>query len=157
MVSMRVRNLKNLPVFCNATAQVVGRVERGVIGDDLMLAYVVVELPEGEMKLILPLDITLTNEALIIEDVEGMKSYLYGEELSIYSKKIGDRIYDLQGKELGIVSDFVITGDLKVQAVEVSGGLLQDLLNGRNCIPINKLAWKSIYSGIAGQEGDWFQ
>ncbi len=153
MVSMRVRNLKNLPVFCNATAQVIGRVERGVIGDDFTLAYVIVELAEGEMKLISPRDIKLSDEALVIESVDGMKSYLYGEELSIYSKKIGDRIYDLQGQELGIVSDFVITGDLKVHAVEVSGGVLQDLLNGRNCIPVQEISWKSIYTGVADQEG----
>lgn len=153
MVSMRVRNLKNLPVFCNATAQVIGRVERGVIGDDFTLAYVIVELAEGEMKLISPRDIKLSDEALVIESVDGMKSYLYGEELSIYSKKIGDRIYDLQGQELGIVSDFVITGELKVQAVEVSGGVLQDLLNGRNCIPVQEISWKSIYTGVADQEG----
>ncbi|NLT20776.1 MAG: hypothetical protein GXY16_07240 [Syntrophomonadaceae bacterium] len=150
---MRVRNLKNLPVFCNATAQVIGRVERGVIGDDFTLAYVIVELAEGEMKLISPRDIKLSDEALVIESVDGMKSYLYGEELSIYSKKIGDRIYDLQGQELGIVSDFVITGDLKVHAVEVSGGVLQDLLNGRNCIPVQEISWKSIYTGVADQEG----
>ena len=153
MVSMRVRNLKNLPVFCNATAQVIGRVERGVIGDDFTLAYVIVELAEGEMKLISPRDIKLSDEALVIESVDGMKSYLYGEELSIYSKKIGDRIYDLQGQELGIVSDFVITGDLKAHAVEVSGGVLQDLLNGRNCIPVQEISWKSIYTGVADQEG----
>ncbi len=153
MVSMRVRNLKNLPVFCNATAQVIGRVERGVIGDDFTLAYVIVELAEGEMKLISPRDIKLSDEALVIESVDGMKSYLYGEELSICSKKIGDRIYDLQGQELGIVSDFVITGDLKVHAVEVSGGVLQDLLNGRNCIPVQEISWKSIYTGVADQEG----
>ena len=111
MVSMLVRNLKNSPVFCSATAQVIGRVERGVIGDDFTLAYVIVELAEGEMKLISPRDIKLSDEALVIESVDGMKSYLYGEELSICSKKIGDRIYDLQGQELGIVSDFVITGE----------------------------------------------
>ncbi|MGI5879406.1 MAG: PRC-barrel domain-containing protein [Syntrophomonadaceae bacterium] len=150
---MRVRNLKNLPVFCNATAQVAGRVERGVIGDDFTLAYVIVELPEGEMKLILPPDIKLSDEALVIESIESMKSYLYGEELSIYSKKIGDSIYNFQGQELGIVSDFVITGDLRVQAVEVSGGVIQDLLNGRKCIPVKEIDWKSIYSGVVDQEG----
>lgn len=157
MVSMRVRNLKNLPVFCTATAQIVGRVERGVIGDDFTLAYVIVELPEGEKKLVLPADIKLGEEALIIDSADGMKSYLYGEELSIYSKKIGDCIYNLQGQELGIVSDFVITSDLTVQAVEVSGGVLQDLLNGRNCVPVQEIAWKSIYTGVVDQEGSKVQ
>lgn len=145
---MRVRDMKNLPLFYQPTARVVGRVERGVIGDDLRLAYVIVRTTEGESRLIRSSDITLTPESVIIYDMNCMKSYLHGEELSVYQKKLGDRIYDSEGREMGVVSDFLLAGDQRVEGLEVSSGILSDLLRGRSEIPIDQVNWKSITSGL---------
>ena len=105
---MRVRNIKNLPLFFSPTASIVGRVERAVIGDDLRLAYVIVETDEMETGMINAQDLELTAESVIIRDLNSIKSYQHGKELSIYERKLGDRIYDGEGREIGAVSDFFI-------------------------------------------------
>lgn len=150
---MRVRDMKNLPLFFEPTASIIGWVERGVIGDDLRLAYVIVRTKEGHSRMIFARDMVLTPESVVINDLNCIKSYQHGEELSVYQKKLGDRIYDAQGKELGVVSDFLLSTDQKVRGIEVSSGVLSDLLQGRSQVSIEKVNWKSISSGLIEEQG----
>ncbi len=150
---MKLRNLKNLPVFNKSAAEVVGRVEKGVVGDDCKLAYIVVDIHGEEPKMIMEKNFFLGEESVILEDLEGIKSYAHGEELSIDKTKIGDVIFDSEGKELGVVSDFIISPDTKkVWGLEVSSGGIKDLLEGRSEIPLGKVCWKSTLSGIITKE-----
>jgi uncharacterized protein YrrD len=131
----------------------VGRVERAVIGDDLRLAYVIVETDEMETGMINAQDLELTAESVIIRDLNSIKSYQHGEELSIYERKLGDRIYDGEGREIGAVSDFFLSNDQRVREIEVSTGVLSDILQGRSQIPVEQIHWKSISSGLIEQQG----
>ncbi len=84
----------------------------------------------------------------------SMKSYAHGEELSIYDKKLGDLVFDKQGKELGVVSDFIIKREQKkVWGVEVSSGVIKDMLDGRSEIPLVQLDWASQLTAVVNQEG----
>lgn len=154
MGKVRVRNIKNLPLFFAPTASIVGRVERAVIGDDLRLAYVIVETDEWETGMVNAQDLQLTPESVIIHDLNSIKSYQHGEELSIYQRKMGDRIYDAEGREIGAVSDFFLSNDKRVREIEVSTGILSDVLQGRSQIPIEQVHWKSISSGLIEQGSD---
>ncbi len=150
---MKLRNMKNMPVFDCQRAEVVGRVERAVIGDDCQLAYVVINVPERGVCMILNDDLKVEDESVVIEGWEGIKSYAYGEESSIYEKKLGDTVFDCQGKELGVVSDFILSpGNKEVWGLEVSSGAILDLLEGRRELPLEEVAWKSLESGIASVE-----
>lgn len=154
-MTVRIRDMKNLPLFYEPDAEVIGQVERGVIGDDLRLAYIVVKANQGEWLMINGKDLILTDESVIIHDKNSMKSYQHGEELSVYQKKLGDRIYDHDGREIGVVSDFIIHPDKKVHDIEVSSGVINDLLQGRTQVDIEQVNWKSITSGlIEGQGSD---
>ena len=145
--------MQNLPLFFAPAARVVGRVERAVIGDDLRLAYVVVETDEHRPGLVMAQDLTLTPESVIIHDLNSIKSYQHGEELSIYQRKLGDSIFDAEGKELGVVSDFLLSDDQQVREIEVSAGILSDILQGRRQIPVDQVNWKSINGGLIEEQG----
>jgi uncharacterized protein YrrD len=150
---VRVRDIKNLPLFFEPSAHIIGRVVRAVIGDDLRLAYVIVETEHLDRGMVNAEDLVVTPEAVIIQDLDSIKSYQHGEELSVYEKKIGDRIYDGQGKEIGTVSDFILSDDQKVSDIEVSTGVLSDILQGRSQIPIDQVHWKSFTSGLIEKQG----
>lgn len=154
---MRLRNIKNMPVFNELNAEIVGVVEKAVIDDDYKLAYLVVSLDGGSSQMFTAENFTLTDNTVIINDLSSIKSYLHGEELSIYDKKLGDLVFDKNGKELGTVSDFIVCPANKaVSAIEISAGVLQDLWAGRKDVDISNIAWKSLYSGIFSQEGSDF-
>lgn len=150
---MKIRNMKDMPVFDRQRAEVVARVDRAVIGDDCQLAYLVVDVPERGACMILKDDLQIEEESVVIEGWEGIKSYAHGEESSIYEKKIGDSVFDYQGKELGVVSDFILSPyNMQVWGLEVSSGAILDLLEGRLELPLEEVAWKSPGSSIANLE-----
>jgi|GEM_PF-1086249 len=154
-ICLKLRNLKNLPVFNKDTAQVVGRVEKAVIGDDGMIAYIVVDMPGQDPKMILGQDFSLGKESVIVENSESIKSYAHGEELSIYKKKLGDVIFNSEGEELGVVTDLILSPDNKeVQGFEVSSGGITDFLEGRKEIAVDQVCWKNASSGVIPEEGE---
>jgi len=151
---LKVRNMENLPLLLAATAENLGRVEKAVIGDDYKIIYLVVISNEEKHSLIFHDDFVIGEGAVLINDPASMKSYAHGEELSIYDKKLGDLVFDKEGQELGVVSDFIIKRDRKkVWGVEVSSGVIKDMLDGRREIPLTQLNWASPVTAVLNQEG----
>lgn len=151
---MKIRNIKNLPVFERDSAQIIGRVEKAVVGDDFRLAYLVIEMSEGGPGMILRKDLDLGKASVTINSRQSIKSYLAGEELSIYQKKIGDTVFDQEGKELGTVSDFIISRDkMKVWGVEISSGAIKDILQGREEVALDQVNWRTPESAVLFEEG----
>ena len=151
---MKTRNIQHLPVFLATRAEVVAMVQKAVIGDDFGLLYLVVKGEDGKAGLIFRDDFDLTPDAVKIWDLHCIKSYAYGEELSVYEKKLGDTVFDRQGKELGIVSDFILSPTEKqVQGLEISSGAINDILKGRMELSLQEVSWKSVKSGVLAGEG----
>lgn len=151
---IKMRRLKNLPVFDQKTARVVGWVERAVVGGDFKLAYVVIARDGGGRGVLKKNDFTLGADALAINNSRCIKPYLAGEELPVYKRKLGDAIFDHSGRELGIISDFILAaGSAEVEGVEVSSGTIQDMLSGRNEIPLDQIEWKSHTGAVAQRKG----
>jgi sporulation protein YlmC with PRC-barrel domain len=152
---MKTRSIKNLPVFYENSAEVIGRVEKTVIGDDHKIAYLVICSDDGAQKLILRDDFVLTPASVIVNNLDSIKSYAHGEELSIYEQKLGDKIFDSAGQELGILSDFIISNENKtVSGVEVSSGAIKDFLEGRIDIELDKVHWASMKSAVVDEGSD---
>lgn len=151
---MKVRNLENLPVLMEGSAEAVGRVQKAVLGDDFQLSYLVINSKEGEPGIIFCDDFSLGKQAVMISDSASIKSYAHGEESSIYEKKLGDTLFDAEGRELGVLSDFIINPESKkVRGVEMSAGVFKDILDGRCEIPIQSVRWASIENAVISQEG----
>ncbi|MEA4924023.1 MAG: PRC-barrel domain-containing protein [Syntrophomonadaceae bacterium] len=151
---MKIRNLENLPVILESSAQEIGKVVKAVIDDDFSLAYLVIDLKEGGPGIIFSRDFWIGKHAVMVSHPDSIKSYAHGEESSIYEKKIGDTLLDKEGRELGVLSDFVINPDSKeVWGVELSAGAFQDILEGRSEFPINSVKWASRKTAMFNQEG----
>ncbi len=151
---MKVRNLENLPVILENSAQEIGKVVKAVIDDDFSLAYLVIDSKEGGPGIIFSRDFSIGKHAVMVSHPDSIKSYAHGEESSIYEKKIGDTLLDKEGREMGVLSDFVINPDSKqVWGVELSAGAFQDILEGRSEIPINSVRWASRETAVLSQEG----
>lgn len=152
---MKIRNLKNLPVFDRESAQVIGRVEKAVVGDDYRLAYLIIVMGAGgELGMVLCKDMDIGEASVTIDGRQSIKSYVAGEELSIYQKKLGDTVFDQGGRELGTVSDFIFSQDnMKVWGVEISSGAIKDILQGREEIPLEQVSWRTAESAVLFDEG----
>ncbi|MGE5390710.1 MAG: hypothetical protein ACM3PE_06555 [Deltaproteobacteria bacterium] len=151
---IKMRRLKNLPVFDQKTAQVVGRVERAVVGEDFKLAYVIITRSEGGRGVLKKDDFSLGPDALAINSCRRIKPYLAGEELPVYKRKLGDAIFDHNGRELGIISDFILaSGSAEVEGIEISSGTIQDMLAGREEIPLDQIEWRSRSGAVARRKG----
>lgn len=152
---MKIKNINNLPVFLQPSAEIVGRVVKAVIGDNYRMAYLVVDCGDEALQLINSCDFEITPDAVLINCIDCMKSYSHGEELSVYQLKIGDAVFDHHGKELGIITDFVMTSDgKKVQGVEVSSGTIHDFLQGRREFGLDKIHWASPKSAVVHEGSD---
>lgn len=151
---MKLRELKNMPLFHPERAEIIGRVERGVLGDDFQLAYLVVDMPGRGEGMIERDDFELGRDVVIVSDPGRIKSYAHGEELSVYQKKIGDLVFSRDGQELGFLSDFVLAEPNKrIKSVEVSAGAVSDLLEGRREWPLEQVCWTSRTSLLVGEQG----
>lgn len=150
---MKLRNMKNLPVFSEGKAEIIGQVDKAVIGDDFSLAYIVIKTDDGP-ALIKAEDIVIGEEAIIITSPDKIKSYAYGEELSVYDKKLSDTIFDEEGREMGYVSDFILSRPNKqVWGIELCSGTIRDLLEGRQEIALDKVYFKSDLTGMLRNGG----
>lgn len=151
---MKVRNISNLPVLLSETAENLGRIEKAVIGDDYKIIYLVMIGHDNKEYLIWHDDFIIGEGSVLISNPASMKSYAHGEELSVYDKKLGDVVFDKDGKELGVVSDFIIKREnKKVWGVEVSSGVFKDMLEGRGEIPLSQMNWASPFTVLVNQEG----
>lgn len=149
---LKMKSINNLPVFLQPSAQIVGRVVKTVIGDNYRIAYLVIDPGDGALKLINHQDFEITPDAVLISHIDCMKSYSHGEELSVYQHKVGDVVFDQHGKELGIITDFVIeVGNKKVRGVEISSGAIKDFLQGRQDIDLGKIHWASEKSAVTDE------
>ncbi len=150
---MKLRNMKNLPVFSEGKAEIIGQVDKAVIDDDFSLAYIVINTDNGP-ALIKAGDLVIGEEAIIITNPDKIKSYAHGEELSIYDKKLSDTIFDEEGRELGYVSDFILSRPNKqVWGIELCSGSIRDLLEGRQEIALDKVYFKSDLTGMLRNGG----
>ncbi|MBO8159817.1 PRC-barrel domain-containing protein [Thermosyntropha sp.] len=151
---MKIKEICGLPVFYKKGIKILGTVEKVVIGDNYEVSYIVIQTDKKNRYMIEKGDFILTSEAVVIDNLKSIKSYICGEELSIYDKKIGDAVFDEEGKELGVVSDFIISPENgKVQEVEISAGILSDFLQGRFKLPISKVVFKNKKSMMVKEGG----
>ncbi len=153
---MKLRDLRNLPVFCRDKGYFMARIDHGIVDENFCLRYLVVKKADQTEAWIAAEDFTLTEERAEISQPACMKTGLDGENLSIYEKKCGNRIHDEKGGQIGRISDFIINPSTeKVVALEVSRGYLKDFIHGRLHIPITEIHFEnSLYATIQPEGGE---
>jgi len=150
---LKLRNIISLPVFYEPTATVVGSVKEVVVDDDYRIGYLIINTNENEVRMIPSPCFVLSQHAVLINDMASIKPCPVREESTVYEKKVGDLIYDQEGREIGSVSDFIISReDHRVWGIEVFSGALNDILQGRSEIPLEQVTWKSTSSAVIEPE-----
>jgi hypothetical protein len=95
---LKLRNIENLPVLLAETAQEIGQVNKGVIGDDFKLAYLVINSDLTGPGLVLPDNFLLKQDAVIIPNVDCIKSYYMGKNHPYMKKSSVIRFLTLMAK-----------------------------------------------------------
>lgn len=78
-------------------------------------------------------------DALIIDKMSCMKNFrsLGKNNITGGEKIIGLKIYSKTGKNLGIVKDVLLNFKTRmIEGIKVSDGLVQDIMEGRNIVPL---------------------
>jgi len=81
-------------------------------------------------------DAVIINDINDLEDINKLRSI---ETESQGVNIIGEKVLSKSGKEVGVINDIIIDEDnIKLLGYELSEGLVQDILEGRNFLSINK-------------------
>lgn len=140
----RYSEVVGLPVICAVDGKKAGVVKDVVFcpKERRVVAFLLDRKSwEVRKKLILAEDVlSLGTDALIINDLEAVKEpgSLKGHpDFKSKGDLLGLKIYSKKGEDLGIVKDVLFDFEKgTVDGVEVSDGLLHDIVEGRNVLPL---------------------
>lgn len=133
-----------LPVICLDNGKKVGTVKNIIFcpKKQKLLAFLLeCKSYEFNKKIILPEDIiNIGKGAVIILEESSLKDLRKSQNREEFAEKgevIGLRVFSKNGEEVGIVKDVLF--DYKngsIEGVEISDGLIQDLVKGRSVLPL---------------------
>lgn len=150
---MKLRNIRNFPVFYKDEAAILGRVKRVIVNDDYEIDCLIIDTTKQGQQIAPAKAITLGKNTVMLNNLEAMKPYSLEETLTVYEEKLGDVIFDQEGRELGMVSDLVVDRpSLKIIGIEVTAGLLRDLIDGRMVIPLEQVIWSGKTSAVLNRQ-----
>ncbi len=140
----RYSEVLGLPVICVNDGKRVGVVKNIIFRPKTktLLAFLLeCKSYELKKKVVLAEDIlSLGKDAVIIKDLNslrGLRQAKNTDELMDKGEVIGLRVYSKAGEDMGVVKDVIF--DYKnrtIEGVEISDGLIQDIVKGRNVLPL---------------------
>lgn len=146
---IRQSECTGLPIISFESSKIIGRVKEFLFVEDVRKFFGI--MLDGELfnkdKVILSKNVIKIGKGAIIVDgedvIKDLKNVLgYNQFLYQFRDK---EIYTKDGKNLGMVKDIrinEINGD--VECLEISDGIISDLINGRGILPlIGKIAFSS--------------
>ena len=130
------QSIKGMPVICGANGERIGTVSevRYTPGSKKIDGILVQDQRRLSGSIYISLDKIITfGEAAVI--VQG--DYLQERKaLEKSSQILGITVMDLDGREIGTISDIVFDSEKgSVVGYEISKGFIDDLMNGRNLLP----------------------
>ncbi|MGI6487930.1 MAG: hypothetical protein GX964_04835 [Syntrophomonadaceae bacterium] len=127
---MNARNLLGMPVVVTSQGELIGEVCDLVLKRSLKVEGLVVK-GKGSQRLVKCPDFIIGEDSVLVTNTEGLKPYVEREELS-YKGNMGQSLLDVEGREVGIVSDVILEPETRETiGVEISEGLIRDFLEGR--------------------------
>lgn len=139
----RYSEVLNLPVICANNGKMAGIVKDVLFSTEtrevkaLLLEHKGMEISK---RLVLLKEILSLGDAVVIDSgacVTKAGRTAYSEAYGKNGRIIGLRIFSREGEDLGVVRDVIfdwVTG--KVESVEVSDGIFQDVVRGRSLLPL---------------------
>ncbi|MCX7745344.1 MAG: PRC-barrel domain-containing protein [Clostridia bacterium] len=130
-----------LPVICLDTGKKVGTIKDVIFSpkDREVKAFLLERKGcQVRKKVILLKDVThLGKDIVVVADCSLIKDFRKADELKDRRNLTGLKIYSKTGQDLGIVKDILFDyRNRRIEGIEVSDGLLQDIVQGRNILPL---------------------
>ncbi|NMB32630.1 MAG: photosystem reaction center subunit H [Clostridium sp.] len=133
-----------LPVICGYDGRKLGTVKDVVfcIGEKKVLAFLLETrgYKIGKKVIFVGDVLSLGRDALIIGNAKDMQNIRKVKDRPEFKNKIdilGVRVYTRSGDEIGTVKDILIDFNLgRMDGVEISDGLVKDIYEGRNILPL---------------------
>jgi len=132
-----------LPVICMETGKKAGIISDVIFcPEDKSIRAFFIETKgiRNNKKIILKEDIlNIGKDALIIRSLSCIKPLKKaGKNAELTNNRInGLKVYTKEGNDLGVVKDILFDANtLKIEGVEVSDGLFQDIIQGRKIVPL---------------------
>jgi uncharacterized protein YrrD len=133
-----------LPVVCATDGKRVGLIKDIVFcpKEKKMVAFLVERKGYEILKKVVFIKdvLSLGKDALIINDLNDVKDLRKVQDSPEFKEKgdiLGLRIYTRSGEEIGVAKDVLLDFTHgKIDGIEVSDGLIQDILKGRNILPL---------------------
>ena len=141
---LRYSEVIGLPVICAATGKKAGVIKDIVFcPENKKIAAFEIEKNSCEIKkkVVLKEDVlSLGKDAMIIENENKIIAFKKVKDKLGVKKKgtiIGFKIYTKYGEDIGVVKDILFDFEKNtLDGVEVSDGLIQDIVKGRNLLPL---------------------
>jgi len=133
-----------LPVICVENGKKVGVVKNIIFcpKKKKLLAFLLeCKSYEFNKKIIMTEDIVkIGKDAVIINEENTLKDFRKTKNTDEFIDKgevIGLRVYSKKGEDMGIVKDVMFDyKNSSIEGVEISDGLIQDIVKGRNVLPL---------------------
>lgn len=140
----RYSEVIGLPVVCATDGKRVGLIKDIVFcpKEKKMVAFLVERKGYEILKKVVFIKdvLSLGKDALIINDLNDVKDLRKVQDSPEFKEKgdiLGLRIYTRSGEEIGVAKDVLLDFTHgKIDGIEVSDGLIQDILKGRNILPL---------------------
>jgi len=140
----RYSEVIGLPVICIDNGKKLGTVEEVVFCPRLKQVRAFILERKGcqlKKKVILIRDVRqLGKDALIVNDCSCIKELREAEASKSLEEKgsvIGLRVYTKAGEDIGVIKDVLFDSKTGIiEGVIISDGLLQDIMEGRNILPL---------------------
>ena len=143
----RAGDLITLPVISQSKGEIIGEVD-DILFDQLNGEIKIIVIKNKERLYTTVKNLyTIGDDLIVIKDSNLLFKYdgsNIESYVSINNKKdtlIGEQVITSDGKEVGMVKDMIVDeSKYKMAGYELSGGIFNDLLKGRNILPIeNKI------------------
>ena len=139
----RYSEVIGLPVICATDGSKIGTIKDVIFcpKEKSVIAFLLERKGCNIRKKVVLIEniLSLGTDALIVNDLSDINELRKVRDMSGFRNKgdvLGLRIYSRSGDDLGIVKDVLFDPkEGKIDGVEVSDGLLQDVIEGRSVLP----------------------
>ena len=139
----RISNYIGIPVICKDTSKKAGEVKEILFSrEEKEIKAFMVGISYNLTNRILPYEniSNINNESIIIEDNSKLivdKNKKFKTDFNEIEKLKNIEVYSLKGHKCGEVKDaFFDPTTGKIEAIEVSMGYIDDIIRGRNIVPL---------------------
>lgn len=139
-MSMKARNLINSPVLDQMSGRLLGVVQDIDLDGRYRLRQLAVRAG-GKTFAVETADFEIGADAVLVNGEACLKPAQNGDDHWGYHEKLGLRVFDPEGGEVGIIADVLVdTARKAIIGLELSAGMIHDFLNGRTDAPLDRVA-----------------